>query len=249
MPQNVSVTPSAGRAARLLVPLTGVFVACLVLIPSTASKFIALGPFALSGATLVFPIVFIFNDVLTEVYGYARARQVIWTGMACQVLASFFYWLVGMWPAATFWDNQAAYDSILGTTWRITIASLSAYFCSEFVNSYIMSRMKYFARGARGAAQAGRYIASTLVGQLVDSMIFMGVGFAGVLAKGDLVKTILTIWLAKTAYEVVALPLSMPFANWLKRVEGVDALDDPNRTNYNPFQVRQAPAPTEAPTK
>ncbi len=226
------------RKTRLLIILAGVFVTCLVLVPPTASKFIAVGPFVLSGSTLVFPIVFIFNDVLTEVYGYARSRQIIWTGMLCQVLSNFFYWLVGVWPAASFWNNQEAYETILGTTLRITVASIVAYFCSEFVNSFIVSRMKFSVGGRRGLAQAYRYVASTAVGQLLDSVLFMTIGFLGVLATSDVLKTIVTIWIAKTLYEILALPVSIPFANWLKRVEGVDVIDRPGEVDYNPFSVR-----------
>jgi uncharacterized integral membrane protein (TIGR00697 family) len=213
----------------------GIFVTALVLVPSTASKFIAIGPVSISGATLIFPIVFIFNDLLTEVYGYSRSRRIIWTGMACQILASFTYWLVGVWPAAPFWHAQEAYDTILASTPRITLASLIAYFFGEFANSVVLSKMKYNQAGRRGFVQAWRFVASTAVGEAFDSAIFMTIGFAGVLAVGDLLSTMLTIYLAKVAYEVVALPVSIRCANLVKRLEGVDAIDRPAETNYNPF--------------
>src|SRR5262249_44922243 len=120
------------RDLKLFSIFTGIFVTVLVLVPPLASKFIAIGPFTLSGATVIFPIAFIFNDVLTEVYGYALSRRVIWTGMACQILAAFSFWLVGVWPAAPFWHNQEAYMTILGVAPRIALASLTAYFCGEF---------------------------------------------------------------------------------------------------------------------
>lgn len=220
---------------RFYAVFAGIFVTALVLVPSTASKFIAIGPVSISGATLIFPIVFIFNDLLTEVYGYSRSRRIIWTGMACQVLASFTYWLVGVWPAAPFWHAQDAYNTILGSTPRITLASLSAYFCGEFANSVVLSKMKYHQAGRRGLIQAWRFVGSTMVGEAFDSAIFMAVGFAGVLRVGDLVRTMLTIYAAKVVYEVVALPISVRCANWVKRIEGVDAIDRPTETNYNPF--------------
>src|SRR5436309_7135396 len=114
---------------KLLSVFTGIFVAVLVLIPSASSKFIAVGPINLTGGTLIFPITFIFNDILTEVYGYAQSRRIIWTGLGCQVLAALTYWVVGIWPAAPFWHNQQAFMTILGVAPRIATASLIAYFC------------------------------------------------------------------------------------------------------------------------
>lgn len=215
--------------------LTGVFVTALVLVPSTAQKFIAIGPFNVNGGTLVFPLTFIINAVLTEVYGYARARRVIWTGLACQVFAALTYWIVGLWPAAPFWHDQAAFMAVLGVAPRIALASLTAYFCGEFANSVILSKMKFAQGGKTGLTQAWRFAASSFIGQFIDTSVFMAVAFAGALAATDLVKTGLTIWLVKVLYGVVALPLSTRFANWAKRVEGIDHLDAPGATNYSPF--------------
>lgn len=222
----------------MLPVITGLFVCTLVLIPSTASKFIAIGPLNIVGATLIFPLSFIFNDILTEVYGYERARRIIWIGFFAQAFAALMYWLIQIWPPAPFWQNQAAYDIILGQSWRIVLASLSAYFCSEFVNSYILSKMKYAQGGRRGWSQGWRFAVSTFFGQLVDSIVFMTVAFAGVLTTGQIISTIISIWLFKSAYEVLVIPLSTRFANWVKSREGVDVTDDPANTNYSPFPVR-----------
>ncbi|MEK7801172.1 MAG: queuosine precursor transporter [Pseudomonadota bacterium] len=221
----------------LLPVITGFFVCVLVLIPSTAAKFIAVGPFNIAGATLIFPIAFIFNDVLTEVYGYERSRRIIWVGFAAQVFAAGVYALIDVWPPASFWDKQAEYSAILGQAPRIVLASLTAYFCGEFINSYILSRMKYSQNGKRGSAQAVRFAASTFFGQLIDSSVFMIVGFYGVLANSDLLKTIVTIWLLKSAYEILLLPLSMRLSNWIKVREGIDRIDAPENTNYSPFKI------------
>jgi queuosine precursor transporter len=221
----------------LLPVITGLFVAVLVLIPSTSSKFIAVGPFNIAGSTLIFPVAFIFNDVLTEVYGYERSRRIIWVGFAAQVFAAAIYMLIDVWPAASFWNNQEAYSTILGQAPRIVLASLSAYFFSEFVNSYVLSRMKHRQAGKRGSSQASRFIASTFFGQFVDSVVFMCVGFYGVMANSDLIKTIITIWLLKTAYEILVTPLSIKLSNWIKEREGVDKIDAPESTNYSPFKV------------
>lgn len=225
------------RDLKLFSVFTGIFVAALVLVPSLGSKFIAVGPFNLNGATLIFPITFIFNDILTEVYGYTRSRRIIWVGLACQVLAAFFYWLIEIWPAAPFWHSQEAFSAILGMAPRITLASLTAYFCGEFANSVVLSKMKYVEKGERGWWQAWRFVASTIVGEGFDSVVFMTVGFLGVLSLADIGITIVTIWIAKIIYEVVALPVSMRVANWVKSVEGVDEIDDPRFTSYNPFAI------------
>lgn len=223
---------------KLLNIFTGIFVGVLVLVPSMSSKFIAIGPLNIVGSTLIFPITFIFNDIFTEVYGYSRSRKIIWTGMAMQMFAALFYWLIDIWQPASFWSNQACYSSILGQAPRIVLASLSAYFFGEFANSLVLSKMKYSQDGKRGFKQGWRFVASTIVGEGFDSFVFMSVGFAGVIATPDLIKTILTIWGVKVLYEVIALPISMPFANWVKKIEGIDEIDKPETTSYNPFKLR-----------
>jgi queuosine precursor transporter len=216
---------------------TGIFVTVLILVAPLASKFIAVGPFVLSGATLVFPITFIFNDILTEVYGYQRSRKIIWIGMGCQIFAAFMFFLVGIWPAADFWANQVAYDSILGIAPRIFLASIGAYFFSEFTNSLILSKMKYWHQGKRGIYQGLRFIVSTIAGEFVDSIVFMVIAFIGILPASEMIVIILTIWIAKVLYEVVVLPFTTRFANYVKKVEGVDKIDYPAHINYNPFSV------------
>ena len=189
----------------------------------------------ISGATLVFPITLIFNDILTEVYGYRRSRRIIWTGMGCQIFAAFMFFLVGIWPAAPFWNNQEAYNIILGTAPRIFLASLTAYFFSEFTNSLVLSRMKYRHQGKRGIYQSWRFVASTIAAETVDSIFFILIAFAGVLPVKNLLETMVTITVAKILYEIIALPFSIKFAGWVKNVEGIDKIDDPHHTNYNPF--------------
>jgi hypothetical protein len=225
------------RELRVLPVLTGCFVAVLLLTPPLDSKFIALGPLAVPAATLLFPIAFILNDVLTEVYGYERSRRVIWTGMACQILAALSFWIVGALPGAPFWHNQQAYSTILGVVPRIALASLTAYLCGEFANSFVLSRMKYSQHGRRGIAQGWRFVASTLIGEALDSVVFMLGAFVGVLSVPELLTSMFTIYLLKVAVEVIALPGSIRLANWLKRVEGFDQLDDPAATRYNPFKL------------
>ena len=231
----------------LLPAITGFFVAILVLTPSASSKFItlgtihigslAIGPLNIAGSTIFFPLSYFFNDILTEVYGYERSRRVIWIGFSAQLFAAAMYTLIQLWPAAAFWHNQSAYDAVLGQAGRIVLASLFAYFVGEFVNSFVLSKLKYFSKGATGAALAFRFALSTFFGEFFDSAIFMIVGFAGVMATSDLVHTILTIWILKSAYEIVSLPISMRLVAWVKRRESVDHLDLPETTNYSPFKV------------
>lgn len=228
---------NTAKELKLLNVITGIYVGALVLVPSMASKFISIGPFSMVASTLVFPITFIANDVLTEVYGYSRSRKVIWTGLACQMFAAIMYWLINIWPYPDFWSNQKAYETILGTAPRIAVASLSAYFFGEFANSLVLSRMKYSQDGKRGFRQGWRFVASTIAGEAVDSVVFSAIAFTGVLSISDIVNTSVTIWVFKVLYEVAALPFSIPFSNWLKRKEGIDQIDQPKLTSYNPFSV------------
>ena len=169
---------------------------------------------------------------LTEVYGYAAARRVIWLGFACNVLAVIAIWIAQVLPAASFWEEQPAYESILGATPRLLVASFIAYLFGEFLNSFVLAKLKI--------ATAGRWlwlrtIASTLVGQGVDSAIFITLAFAGTMAGGDLARTIVTQWLAKSAYEAAATPLTYAAVNYLKRLDGQDTYD--RDTNFNPLSV------------
>lgn len=223
---------------QLLNIFTGIFVGVLVLVPSMSSKFIAIGPLYIVGSTLIFPITFIFNDIFTEVYGYRLSRKIIWTGMAMQVFAAFFYWVIDIWEPAPFFENQEAYSLILGQAPRIVLASLSAYFFGEFANSVILSKLKYRQEGRKGLSQSWRFVLSTLVGEGLDSLVFMCVAFFGVIATKDLIVTILTIWGVKVLYEILLLPLSTRFSNWVKKVEGIDVIDTPETVRYNPFSSK-----------
>lgn len=229
--------PIGSRDFTLLPILIGIFVSVLVLTAPLSSKFVAIGPFNVAGATLIFPISYIFNDIFTEVYGFERSRRIIWIGMGCQIFSAIMFWLVGVLPAAPFWHNQSAYDTILGSAPRITCASLIAYFCGEFANSFVMSIMKYNQHGARGFSQGCRFVASTVVGEAVDSSVFFSVAFYGVVATPHLLGMLITIYFAKVLYEILALPISMRIANWIKECEHSDNIDDPQTTDYNPFSV------------
>jgi len=217
--------------------ITAFFVTVLVLTPSASSKFIELGPFTIVGSTLFFPISYFFNDVLTEVYGFEKSRKIIWTGFAAQLFTALIYVLIQYLPAPAFWTHQQAYDVILGQAPRIVLASLSAYFFGEFMNSFVLSKLKYFAQGKTGFHLAVRFVLSTFVGEFFDSAIFISVAFWGTMENAKLLQIIVTIWLLKTAYEIVTLPISLPLVRWIKRREGIDHIDQPKATNYSPFKI------------
>lgn len=215
--------------------IVGGYVAVIVISVGAAAKFIALGPWTFSGATMIWPLTFVFNDIFSEVYGYERSRRIIWTGMAVQAMAAFAYWLVDVVPAAPFWHNQAAFTTILGQAPRVVAACLVCYICGEWVNSVTISKMKFMQHGRAGFAQASRFMLSTCLGELVDTIIFFPLAFYGVVPTDDLIRTMICIYCAKVVYEFVSLPVSTRIANYVKKVEGIDVIDDPKTTDYNPF--------------
>jgi uncharacterized integral membrane protein (TIGR00697 family) len=190
-----------------------------------------LGPLLFPAAVVIFPISYIFGDVLTEVYGYARSRQVIWTGFGCNLLAVIAIAVGGWLPPASFWsDNQAAYTAILGGTPRVLAASFIAYLVGEFLNSFVLAKMKI---ATRGRWLWSRTIGSTLVGQLADSAVFITAAFAGIWPGDQMLAAVLTQWLLKSAYETLATPLTYIAVSFLKRVEHEDYYD--YRTDFNPL--------------
>jgi uncharacterized integral membrane protein (TIGR00697 family) len=193
-----------------------------------------LGALSFGAGNLFFPISSIFGDVLTEVYGYARARQVIWLGFACNALVVLAILAAGVLPGAPFWTagDQAAYDRILGFTPRLLLASFLAYLVGEFVNSYVLARLKVATRGRRLWL---RTISSTLAGEGLDSLVFITIAFYG--TPVDLGTTIVTQWLFKSAYEVIGTPLTYLIVGWLKRIEGVDHFD--YHTDFNPVALQK----------
>lgn len=215
------INSSSPTNQRYLPYLSSAFVAVLIIQSVACSKMVALGSLTIAGGTLLFPISFIINDILTEVYGYQVAKKIIWTGFAAQALAATTFWLVGELPAASFWSNQSAYDTILGATPRIIIASFLAYLFGSFGNSIVLARMKAGAGASSNGKMHSRFVMSTIVGEALDSIIFITVAFAGVFATDDLLATMATIYVFKVVYEILALPLSTRIAAYVKNMEGV----------------------------
>ncbi len=210
------------------------FVVVLMISNTTGVKLIQLGSFVFSGAIFVFPISYIFGDILTEVYGYKASRKIIWAGFASLILMTFCYWLVGILPAASFWPNQGAYEAILGAVPRIVLASMIAYFAGEFSNSFVLSKMKVWMNGKHLWM---RTIGSTIVGEGVDSIIFASVAFYGTMPFSALVSLILSIYIFKVLYEILATPLTYFIVNKLKKAEGIDVYD--RGISYNPFKLSE----------
>jgi uncharacterized integral membrane protein (TIGR00697 family) len=218
------------RISYRLVVVIAVFVTCLITANVIAVKIISLGPVVLPAAIFVFPVSYIFGDVLTEVYGYRVARRVIWLGFLCNLIFVFFVWVGQELPAAGFWEGQGAYVSILGYTPRLLAASFAGYLAGEFVNSFVLSRMKVL---TRGRWLWSRTIGSTVVGQAFDTSIFIVVAFIGTTSFTPIM--IFNHWWAKVAIEAIATPATYAIVRWLKQKEGIDTYD--YQTSYNPFLI------------
>lgn len=219
------------RATPWLLVVTALFVTSLLTANIIAVKLVALGGLVVPAGVVIFPLAYVFGDVLTEVYGYRQARRVIWLGFLCNLLMVAAIWVGGLLPAASFWDGQPAYERILGFTPRLLAASFAAYLVGEFANSYALARLKI---ATRGRWLWTRTIGSTLVGQGLDSAVFITLAFAGIMPGVDaLLSAILTQWLLKSAYEIVATPLTYVVVGFLKRAEGLDTYD--YDTRFNPL--------------
>lgn len=210
------------------------FVAVLMISNTVAVKLLQFGPLIVSGAVIIFPLSYIFGDILTEVYGYRASRKIIWSGFAALALMSLCYWLVQILPAPAFWQNQTAYEAVLGMVPRITLASMVAYFAGEFTNSFVLSKMKIWTNGKHLWM---RMIGSTLVGEGVDSVIFVALAFGGTIPMHALVVMIVSVYVLKVAYEVIATPITYKIVKWLKKKEGIDVYD--HGVNYNPFKLAE----------
>ncbi|MBI4499136.1 MAG: queuosine precursor transporter [Chloroflexi bacterium] len=220
------------RTTPLFVIITALFITSLITSNIIAVKLIGVAGLVLPAAIIIFPVSYIFGDVLTEVYGYRQARLVIWLGFCCNLVAVVAIWVGGLLPPAAFWDGQEAYDRILGWTPRLLAASFVAYLVGEFANSVVLARMKV---ATGGKWLWSRTIGSTVVGQGLDSAVFITAAFAGVLPAAALVSAVLSQWLVKVVYEAAATPLTYALVGFLKRREGLDTYD--YDTDFNPLAL------------
>ena len=198
-----------------------------------ASKVATFFGFTFGAGVLFFPISYIFGDVLTEVYGYARSRRVVWAGFAALVFASIMSLVILAFPPAPGWPHQEAFETVFGNTWRIALASMFAYLCGEFCNSFVLAKMKIWTEGKHLWT---RTIGSTVVGQGVDSLIFYPLAFYGEWETSQVITVMITNWLLKVSWEVVLTPVTYAVVGWLKRREGVEVFD--TATDFTPFSTK-----------
>ena len=209
-----------------------VFVSSLLIANAIAVKVISVWGFTLPAGIIVFPIAYIFGDVLTEVYGYANTRTVIWWGFFCLAGMSVFFWLATLLPPAVFWKDQEGFAKLFGFVPRIALSSFVAYLIGEFLNSVIMSRMKVLNDGRHFWL---RCCLSTFVGEGADSFVFNFAAFGGVFPVRTVGYIAFSGFVLKSLYEVVALPITYAVAGWLKRTEGLDVYD--RGISYTPFKL------------
>lgn len=208
---------------------------CVVLVLSNvvgAAKVATLGGLTFGAGILFFPLSYVLGDVLTEIYGYSRARRVIWAGFGATIFAAVMCWVIVVMPPAADWKGQEVYEAAFGQVWRIVGASVIAFCAGEFVNAYVLARMKIWTGGKHLWT---RTIGSTVFGQGIDSLIFYPLAFLGVWTPGQVVTVMITNWALKVLWEVVLTPVTYAVVGFLKRREGVDVFDQ--GTDFTPFRT------------
>jgi len=208
------------------------FVAVLIISNIASAKVASVMGFNFDGGTILFPISYIFGDILTEVYGYKKSRRIIWTGFFCLAIMALTLVIVQYLPSAKDWPNQTAFEAVLGFVPRLVIASMLAYLAGEFTNSFILAKMKIWTAGKK---LWSRTISSTIIGQGIDSLVFGFIAFYNILPLPALLNLIGTIYVFKVLYEVVITPLTYKLVNFLKKAENQDYYD--KGTNFNPFSI------------
>ena len=224
-------TSGARRHFRYFDYVMAAFVAILLLSNLIgASKLASVQGFTFGAGILFFPVSYVLGDVLTEVYGYANARRCVWAGFAALLFMAFMSWVVIKLPAAAGWDGQAAYESVFGNTWRIVAASMLAFWAGEFVNSFVLAKLKILTAGKHLWT---RTIGSTVFGQAVDSLIFYPIAFLGIWSNAQVLTVMVTNWGLKVLWEALLTPVTYAVVGWLKAREGVEVFD--TGTDFSPF--------------
>ena len=225
---------------KLLPVITGLFVAILItsnildakIFHVIDFKFMALDALVLPAGMIIFPLGYVFGDLLTEVYGYSASRRVIWTGFASLLIFIIFSSIAISLPPAAGWELQKEFAAILGHMPRIMTGSIVAYFCGEFTNSYVLAKMKVIYKGSK---MAHRFIVSTIFGQFVDTAVFALIAFAGIIPWNVLLSLFIAGWIFKVLWEIAALPIALPIVKWVKKIENEDFFD--KKTDFNPFKL------------
>jgi queuosine precursor transporter len=220
------------RYSPRFVVITSIFITCLITSNIIAVKLVSIFGLTMPAGVIIFPLSYIFGDVLTEVYGYRQARRVIWLGFVCNLITVVAVWIGQILPPAPFWDGQASFERILGYTPRLLGASFAAYLVGEFANSLVLAKMKI---ATKGRWLWTRTIGSTIIGEGLDSLVFMALAFAGFMPLNMLCAAVATQWLVKCAYEAAATPLTYRIVAFLKRREGIDVYD--HDTRFNPLLI------------
>lgn len=219
----------------VLFMLAGIlFSTCLIISNILASKIMMIGPWSAPAGVLIFPLAYIINDVIAEVWGFQKARLIIWAGFGVNILAVSFLSLGIVVSPAPFWQEQEAFATVLGNTPRIVAASLLAYLLGSFLNAYVMSKFKVLTKGKGFSVRA---ILSTLVGESADSLLFISIAFTGIFPFKVILGMIVTQALIKTVYEIAVLPLTVWVVKQVKKLEGADTFD--YSVSYNPFRLKQ----------
>jgi uncharacterized integral membrane protein (TIGR00697 family) len=216
----------------LFLVLTSLFVTCLLISNIIAGKLIQIYGMVLPAAVILFPLTYVFGDILTEVYGFKHARLAIWIGLFANLLLAAIFIITIALPYPEFWKDQAAYRTVLGFTPRLVAASVAAYWVGEFSNSIVLSKMKVLTRGRWLWA---RTIGSTVVGEGLDTLLFITIAFAGIVPTLTLLNMILAQYVWKVSYEIAVTPVTYVVVGWLKRKEGLDTFD--KDVGYNPFKL------------
>jgi uncharacterized integral membrane protein (TIGR00697 family) len=229
-------TTGARRHFRYFDYMMAAFVAILLLSNLIgASKLASVHGYTFGAGILFFPVSYVLGDVLTEVYGYANARRCVWTGFAALLFMAFMSYVVVAMPPASGWGGQAAYESVFGNTWRIVAASVIAFWAGEFVNSFVLAKMKIITGGKHLWT---RTIGSTVFGQAVDSAIFYPIAFLGTWSNTQVLTVMVTNWILKVVWEAVLTPVTYAVVGWLKAREGVEVFD--TGTDFSPFAKTSA---------
>ncbi|GLV27955.1 transporter [Sphingobium sp. TomTYG75] len=232
--RKIDAQALSGRPMRYFDFFIAAFVAILLLSNLIgAAKLSTVGGFTFGAGILFFPLGYVLGDVLTEVYGYARARRCVWAGFGAMLFMALMSWVVVKLPPAEGWPDQKAYEAVFGNTWRIVFASLAAFWAGEFANSFVLAKMKLLTQGKHLWM---RTIGSTIVGQGVDSLLFYPLAFVGVWSNAQVLTVMVTNWMLKVTWEAVLTPLTYLVVNSLKRAEGLDVYDE--GTDFTPFRTR-----------
>lgn len=231
---KIDATALGGRPLRYFDFVMAAFVVILLLSNLIgAAKLSTLGGVTFGAGILFFPLGYVIGDVLTEVYGYARARRCVWAGFVAMLFMALMSWVVVALPPAAGWPGQAAYEAVFGSTWRIVFASLVAFWAGEFTNSFVLARMKVLTQGKHLWM---RTIGSTVVGQGVDSLLFYPLAFYGQWSDAQVLTVMVTNWAMKVGWEALLTPVTYGVVNMLKRREGLDVYDE--ATDFTPFRAR-----------